>query len=49
MDNELNNKISEQNRILSSIDQNIKTMNGNLRIISCILTFTVVFYVLSNW
>ena len=48
MDNELNNKISEQNKILSSIDQNIKTIVGNIKLITLILLVTVGFFILSN-
>jgi hypothetical protein len=48
MDNELSNKISEQNKILSSIDGNIKTAVGTLKLISLILLVSVGFFILSN-
>jgi hypothetical protein len=48
MDNELNNKISEQTKILSSIDQNIKTMVGTLKLINLILIVSVGLFILSN-
>lgn len=48
MDNELNNKISEQNKILSSIDANIKTAVGTLKLISLILLVSIGFFILSN-
>jgi len=48
MVNELNNKISEQIKILSSIDQNIKTMVGTLKLVNLILIVSVGIFILSN-
>ncbi len=48
MDYELKDKISEQNKILSSIDENIKTMTGVLKLINLILIVSVGLFILSN-
>jgi len=47
MDNELNNTLVEQNKILSSIDEKMKTVVGTLKFIRLILLVSVVFIVLS--
>ena len=47
MDYELKNKISEQNQILSSIDENIKTMTGSLKLINFILLVAVGLFMIS--
>ncbi len=48
MDYELKDKISEQNKILSSIDENIKTMTGALKLINFVLLVSVGFFILSS-